>query len=700
MKSLHFLHKYNLFFILIILSRLSYSQDAQKEALLLINLLEKNHYNAVSIDDQLSKNVFFQFIQSLDKRGLYFTKIEIKELSSFELTIDDELKGKSSAFLPVVTKVYKQRLIESEKILQEILEKPFDFTIKESITFNDSDTVNFTQDETALKARYKRYLKYKILIQLMGFYHDSIGSDQDKSILSKEEIVRKKVLLIERRNIKRILEHPDGFENYVLSQFLNSITHCFDPHSVYFSKTDWGNFQSELSTETLSYGMDLQENENGDIVIARLAPGGPAWKTSELHKGDILIALQWEGKEKVDLSGAEIYEIEKILESSNYSRLNLTVKLANGMLKSVVLVKEKIRKEDNIVKSYILNGTKKIGYISLPGFYTEWENTSSLGCANDVAKEIVKLKQENIEGLIVDIRYNGGGSLTEGLNLAGIFINEGPLFMMQEKDRKPYVRKDMNRGTIYDGPLALMINGQSASASEVLASTLQDFNRAILVGSTTYGKATGQLIMPLDTTVNPLTLDLKNSKSLSGAATITMSKLYRIKGNSAQAKGVQPDISLPDIYDDYIERELSYRTALVNDSVNKKVIYYPLPALPVSTLASLSKKRISEDMNFQHMSKVKNNFQNSIYSLKTLPLQYTSFRELYLKNRMDWILLEKDESISKNYEVENTSQDKYVFTIDDYGKEINTIVIKELQKDIHVQETYFIISDLINLTKK
>lgn len=671
------------------------AQVAKNEAILLRHTLEKNHYSPRNIDDQLSREVFVKFLKTLDRNGLYFLASDYKEFSAYETSIDDELKGKSWGFLPLVTERYKQRLLNADKTITSILEKPFDYTTSEIIKFPEEDSLGFAADEKAYQQQWTKYLKYKTLWKLVSLYQDSSVTDQ--LILSKEATIRQKVKLIQKRKIKRILENPNGYENYIASMFFGSITYCFDPHSVYMSKTDWENFESSLSKEAFSFGMDLDENEAGDVYIARLVPGGPAWKSNELHKDDILTELKWEGKEAIDLTGAESDEVETILESSNSVKLEITVRTAGGMQKTVSLVKEKIREEDNIVKSYILNGDKKIGYISLPGFYSEWENMSPLGCSNDVAKEIIKLKEEKIDGLILDIRYNGGGSLIEGLNLAGIFINEGPLFMMQSRDKKPYVMKDMNRGTVYDGPLVLMVNGQSASASEVLASTLQDYNRALIVGSTTYGKATGQIVIPMDSTINPYDLEKTGLKSDYGVSTVTVKKLYRITGKSAQLKGVSPDIHLPDIYEVLKFTEKFYKTALPSDSVSKKVVYSPLNPLPVKSLSEKSRTRINNNPDFQLLKKLIASQEKIQKEINVVSLNFTQFKNKTLASYKEWELLEKNGfGKSSVYTVENTSYDKEVMNLDSYTKEINDVLIDNIKEDIYIQESFHILTDLIN----
>jgi carboxyl-terminal processing protease len=670
----------------------------QPEALLLRAVLEKNHYSPRVLDDNFSSQVFNRFVNLLDHHHLYFTGADLKVLSAYRLQIDNELNGTPWKFLPLITDLYKQRLAISEKTFSEILQKPFDFSTDQKISFSTADdSLVFARDEKDYTLRWVRWLKYETLLQLVSLQIKAdTGSTEPPFPYAREAEMRQKVLKIEKRDIKRMLDHPSGFENYVASLFFNAITSCYDAHSSYFSKTDWQNFQSGLSTESYSFGMDINENETGDIIIERLVPGGPAWKSNELHKGDVLLELKWTGKNPMDLAGAEIQEVEAMFEASNSEKMEITVKKMNGQVKTIALIKEKIRDDENIVKSFILKGEKKIGYISLPGFYTEWENTQGRGCSNDVAKEIMKLKAEKIDGLILDIRDNGGGALVEGLNLAGIFINEGPLFMIQKRDRKPSVLKDMNRGTVYDGPMAVMVNGQSASASELFASTLQDYNRALVIGSRTFGKATGQATLPLDTTVK----DLSELKSAFGVAAVTVEKLYRVTGKSAQLNGVKPDIHLPDIYESLDHYEDAIPFALPSDVIDKKVLYSPLALMPVAELSKESAKRIELIESFQIIKKMMGDSSLSRRKNMVFSLNIAGFSKL-IKDRYAWYdaLENASNRDIEIFKVDNVGYDKELIEMDTYGQEINSIIIKNLQTDIYVEETFQILNNLINLTK-
>ncbi|MDJ1504928.1 carboxy terminal-processing peptidase [Xanthocytophaga agilis] len=674
----------------------------QQQAMSLRKTLETKHYTLRPVDDNLSEQILYQFIETIDPHRLYFQASDWQLMKVYRAQIDDELAGKEWKFLPLVSSLYKNRLLQAEKRIEEITQKPFVFSATETIVFSDApkgkDSLNFAANDKDAIQKWTKWLKYQT-IDLMVDDVDEIIEGKIAAINAKEPASRLKVRTVEQRKIKRILESPAGFDEFIASAFFNAIAECFDPHSNYFSLSTEKNFEASLAKEGLSYGIDLEENDKGDVCIARLVPGGPAWKSNTLHKGDVLLTLQWTGKSLVDLNGADVYEVEELLNASSSDKVEITVQKANGQEEKVALVREKIREDENIVKSYVLKGDKKIGYISLPGFYTETEDATSLGCANDVAKEILKLKKVGIDGLILDIRYNGGGSLQEGLNLAGIFVDEGPLGIIQGSDLKPSIMKDQNRGTIYDGPLVLMINGQSASASELLAATLQDYNRALIVGSSTFGKATGQIVLPLSANANPMAL--KEAKADWGYAKVTVNKLYRITGKSAQLKGVQPHIYLPDMYETILYKEHTKPFAMPSDSVNKKIYYTPLKALPIEELSAKSKTRTMALPVFRAIQKQNGVLRNRIAKInRSIPLHPASYRTYVLETYIGWEEFEKTmEDAKASFTVENTGYDKEVLQIDAYTKEINEGLIENITQDIYIEEAYQIMKDWLALLK-
>jgi carboxyl-terminal processing protease len=664
------------------------------KATMLVQLLNQNHYAPRPIDDKFSRLVFDQFIENLDPYGLYFTEENLTQLKDYRLKLDNELNTNTSLFLPFATRLYKERLVQAGAISKKLLQTPFNFTEPETMVFRN-DGPAYAANGKELEKRWKKYLKYKAL-NLLVHNPKAIYGTQLKP--EAEADARRKVGIITERMIKRELETPEGFENMVQALYLNSIANTFDPHTLFLSGNELEDYKSGVSKEAFSFGLEVTENDMGEIEISQVVPGSPAWKSNELHKGDILVAIKPPGKSILELMASDADETQAMLDATQKGSFEFMIRKKNGLEKTVPLQQEKVESEQ-IVKSFLLTGDKKVGYISLPGFYSEWENADGLGCANDVAREILKLKQQGMEALILDIRFNGGGSVTEGTSLAGIFIDEGPLFMMQGKETKPYLIKDTNRGTIYDGPLVVLVNGQSASASELLAASLQDYNRALIVGSPTFGKATAQVVLPLTDRKNISRQELTNIRSDHGYSVVTVEKLYRVTGKTAQLQGVKPDITLPDPFKGFYETEADFETALPADSVSKKVIFNALAALPVKELQKRSKTRTSVNPNFQQMEA----FSASDFLEKEpqYPLTLAGFKKATIAEEKDQDAAEKFLKATKvNFRVGDSSDPQKLLMLNTYATEINQKMQKQLEEDVYLGEAYQIAIDLIQLTQK
>ena len=631
-----------------------------------------------------------------DRRKLLFTDPEYKTLLTYSTALDDELNGKNWNFFGLFESLYRRSLTRADSIINKLLQKPFDFSANESITMSREESFNFATDLTALSARWGKYLKYRALDQFFDLASaDTTGKLTINSVIgSSEAKVRDGIRAIESKSLKKILDHPAGFEEQVSQLYLNAVATGFDPHTNYFSQEGKEEFKSELSTETLSFGLELDENEKGQIVISQLTPGGPAWKSGDINEGDELLSLQWEGKEAVEIGGLVPEDVYEILDQSNNDRIVLKSRKQDGAVKVVFLRKEKIENEENIVKGFVLKGEKKIGYIVLPAFYTQWENETGSSCANDVAKEIVKLKKENIDALILDVRYNGGGSLGEAMEMAGIFIDEGPLMGQKPKTGKVIYLKDPNRGTIYNGPMALMVNGQSASASEILAGALQDYNRAVIIGSNTFGKATMQQMMALDTTTNKPGMT-GNTKEM---VKITTGKLYRLTGETAQLNGVSPDIILPDAFDGLEYREKYFPFALPQDIVAKNTYYKPLTVLPVGELAKRSAERVNANEVFKQIKTFAATIKSLREKTETIPLRTESFEQWAKQREPEMEMVKGNLSPkAKQFAVDNHGLDKAILTNNGYAKEINKEWLLNIAEDIYIQETFSVLCDLLNL---
>jgi carboxyl-terminal processing protease len=365
-----------------------------------------------------------------------------------------------------------------------------------------------------------------------------------------------------------------------------------------------------------------------------------------------------------------------------------------------MLKKEFQSSSDDIVRASVLAADTKIGYISLPGFYSDWNQPGGSQCANDVAKAIIKLKKENIKGLIIDLRFNGGGSLEEAVAMAGIFIDAGPMGLLRSKAGEPVTYKDFSRGTVWDGPLVIMVNGLSASASEFLAAALQDYNRAIIVGSKTYGKGTAQDLLSLEPgkpTIN-FTTSLANKKT--GFATITTKRCYRISGKSVQYTGVIPDISIPELYDYSVYQESHLPFALKPDEIFKKVYYQPLPPITLNTLNNNSRERVNNHPFFAEVKRMNDLIRISQSTENDIILSRAEF-----KNRFEGLnksvasiekMVEKETGV---FNVEFVASDLQLMQMDEYFKEMNNSWSRTLESDFVLAEAVNITNDLINISK-
>lgn len=670
----------------------------QQQAIILKRVIEKNHYSPRPVNDAFSAEVFDRVIKRLDDYKLYFTAQDISALSAaYRTKIDDELEGKSWGFTNALAKLYKTRILRADTIRNRLLDKPVTFDSNEFFTYGDSQPP--AQDEAEYQLRMARYVKWLVLRETV----DELESDSiaiNKAALAKQEpLERKKLKEVYRRKLEGQLK-PDAITKMVDEIYLATIANCFDPHTDFFPPEEKEDFEDRLSSRSMEYGFSLGEGENGEIKIASLVPGGAAWKSGNIHNDDVLIQIKPEGAPVIDVKNSSEEEIASVLTQHENKKIEVTVKSADGTVKSIALQKEERQNDENMVKGFVLDGAKKVGYISLPSFYTNWGDNNSTSCANDVAKEIVKLKKENIEGLILDLRYNGGGSVQEAVELSGIFIDIGPMSLIKAKGSPAYIMKDPNRGTIYDGPLVLMVNGQSASASELVAGTLQDFKRATIVGSTSFGKATMQVVLPMDTTINYTDKEIKESpqsKEL-GFAKTTVGKLFRITGKTAQLNGVVPDVPLPDAFEAMEYTERSMPNALPSDTVMKNVVYTPLKAASVETLRQQSQQRVATQPYFSKLQPVIALIKNMRSQSKT-PLQWEAYTKWAKQADLPEMSAGQNKPATKVFSVTNSSFDNTIIDLDAYQKEMNDYVIKDLSSDPYIEETFQIMLDIIRSPK-
>jgi len=564
------------------------------DAYLITRMVEKFHVQPRPLDKAMSVAIYGELMKALDDQRIFFTQADVAKLSVYRYRLDEEIRGRKGEFLQLLTGLFQQRLLESDTMVERLTAKPFVFGGKEVLTVAEDSS--YPADLAGRRAKLYKLLKLSVASRLATASVANENIPRQKLLDSLEPKLRKRATVSIKRMIRRLMQSPTGIGNIIGIMYCQALAECYDPHTNYFSPDEKAEFETEIGNKPLSYGLTLVEDEEGHAQVGKLLPGGPAFQSGMLSEGDRILAVRYEGKETIDVSDAPATELYHILSTEGANRLTLGIRKADGTTREVALQKQRLsgtkEEEDDKVKGFLLKGAKTIGYISLPAFYEDWENNKGVnGCANDVAKEILKLRKENIGGLILDLRYNGGGSMDEAIQLSGLFIDAGPVGQVVSRDAKVYTLKDVNRGTVWAGPLLVLVNGSSASASEMVAGTLQDYNRALIVGSPTYGKATAQVVLPMDTTI-----DLEHfnpGMQASGYLKVTISKLYRVNGSTAQLSGVKPDVALPDPLGAETQREADERFALPPAPIAANKYYQPLPALPVADERAIAEKAMS-----------------------------------------------------------------------------------------------------------
>ena len=689
------------FFLIILLLSLQVSTRAQppafkQKAFTLIRFLQKNHYKPLQWNDTSSAMLYDRWMEHLDEEKLFFTQPDIATLDNYKTKLDDELLGREWKFFDASINLYRRRIQQVDSIIQMTLVKPMDFSKPDNIVF---PFPAYASNDQALVQRWQHYLKWRILDEIA----DKLVDDKQKlkpelpsSFVKLEGDARMKIKKQEVGYIKNLLATPASFSVNMQDAYLNSIAWCYDPHTEYMNLDKKKEFETEMSASEYSVGFEYEENDKGDKVIGFLQPGGSAWRSGKLHTGDVILKIKVNGME-TNVEDMSSEELDRFLAGNNEADVEITVKANSGEQKTVKLVKEKITDEESIVKSYVLHGSKNVAYINLPGFYSREDDNPKDGadpkfdgCANDLSKEIVKLKKDSIAGLILDLRYNGGGSMWEAMQLAGIFIDIGPVASVKEKDGKVHFLKDPNRGTIYDGPMIILVNGASASASEFLSAALQDYNRAIIVGGPTYGKGTAQIVLPMDTSsVSP-------NNGNTDFVKVTEEKFYRVNGSTTQWKGVEPDISLPDIYIDDSYKEKANKSALQPDN-SRPGVYDALKPLPVQQLKTKSEQRVGTDPYFKTILTF-NAWMLQNRKSQDVPLQWTGYVTYTNKLLEMFALLTTDDNEKKTslITVSNNAFDKSRINMSTTkSKEINEVYIKHVQADKTVEEAYQIMTDWI-----
>lgn len=660
-------------------------------------VLQKNHIAPIQFNTEVAQQTVELLLTELDYRKIHFYESDKQLLFTQVQNIKPTSSKDLCKLLATISTLYQTRVKESQVIVETLLHSELNFTENEILIFTSSNR-DFLDSKEKKTNRWSRIIKYLVLNA--SYYElDTLqmrGANAPKDFLINKNKTTSIIINKELKKINALLDPTIDFNATIENALMNAICKRYDPHTEYYDYNTFKQFSEQLQSQVLTFGIFLDETDYGNLSIEYIAPGSMAWFSNIIQSGDLVTSIKL-NQQVQDITSLTYSDANDLLQNEKYTLLELTVKKENGSIETIKLKKEAIKFENNTVKSYIVKADKKIGYISIPSFYSDSKNPNALGCANELSKEILKLKNENIEGLIIDLRYNGGGALDEAVGMSSLFIDIGPLFYVLDNTKKASLTKDVNRGTVYDGPLCIMVNGYSASASEIFSAAMQDNHRALIVGQQTYGKATGQGFNPLDTTVSVSKFSATDNM---GIAKLTQIKLYRITGISYQGKGVTPDITLPYL-EILSERENKEPFYLKGDSIAKKAVF-PFPeALPIAALNEKNAARINENSKYKYLTQVSDSLRKTQNDDLIIHLTAAAFWN-------DMKVLKKEaekEYIAGTYtrtgfDVYYNQLESDFLTYDVNYKKLYTSYLDELKTDLILQQTYDIMCDFIKLKKK
>jgi carboxyl-terminal processing protease len=656
-------------------------------------MLAEIHYSPKKIDDHFSKDIFKKYLaEKIDDQKNILLQSDIQQLKKYETRIDDEIQGGTVQFVPAVSDIFRKRVPEIEQIFTEALSKPFDFTKDESANLNP-DQIDYPKTDNDRKEAWRKRLKHMTLeryAELLDRREKNKGKE-DFVVKTDEELekdAREQVLKIMRRNYDRmklkLTDEDDRFNEYV-----KTITEAMDPHTTFFPPVDKRYFDEEMSGRFFGIGASLRE-EDGNIKIGTLLTGSPAWKSGEIGIGDAILKVGQGSAEPTDLTGFTVPDAVKIIRGKKGTEVKLTLRKADGSIKVITLIRDEIIQDETFARSAVITqGNSKIGFIYLPEFYADFDNPKGPRCSEDVRKEIIKLKEQKVDGIIMDLRSNGGGSLYDVVQMVGLFIEGGPVVQVKDRDGKPLVYTDRDKSVLYDGPLAVMVDEFSASASEIFAAAIQDYDRGVIIGSsTTYGKGTVQRNIGLDKTMGFL-----DPNSDLGTVKLTLQKFYRINGGSTQLRGVSSDIALPDLFEFSKLREKDNPGALPWDEVQKadyKRWKFGLELAPIKK-ASQERLKSSEVFNL-----IRSNAEwLSTQDDKVQTLNLKKYQEEQKKIKAAVKQIEALNKLAKELEVEALPEDLKRFEYDNGKSDRFKLWIKNLRSNIYLDEAVHVINDMI-----
>ncbi len=667
--------------------------DPERDKLLLELLtfvIEKGHYNPAVVDDEFSKGVYKDYITALDPSKRFFLQSDINEFSKFELELDDQLLNKDLTFFNLTYDRLMLRMEESKKVFKTILSKPFNYNLEE--TFNvDYDKTPYAKNSTELKEKWRKQIK----LSTLSSFTDKKKIEEDKKEKDPKYVMKTDAELdVETRESSlNSLNESFGFMNELkrddwFTLFINSIMSRFDPHTTYFAPEEKERFDVSMSGKLEGIGARLQK-KNDYTEISELISGGPAWRGKKLEAGDLVMKVAQGNGTPVDVVGMRLDDVVKKIKGPKGSEVRLTVKKVDGTIQVISIIRDIVEIEETYAKSSVVekNGLK-YGVIYLPKFYIDFENKDGRDAGKDIALEVERLKKEGVNGIVLDVRDDGGGSLSTVVNIAGLFIEQGPIVQIKSAGKKKEILYDTDKKVEWNGPLVIMVNEFSASASEILAAAIQDYKRGIIIGSKqTYGKGTVQNVIDLNQFVR------NSSAGDLGALKTTTQKFYRINGGSTQLEGVSSDVVMPDRYAYLKMGERDEENAMQWDKIDAAPYTVWNNNEKFAQAIINSKNRIASNVQFQLIEEnakwIDSRSKENTYSLNIDKFKVAQKQIEETAKKFKPILDYKNnlKFTSLPYELE-------VFSKDPILKEKRDAWHESLSKDIYVEEALNILDDL------
>lgn len=664
------------------------------------NTLSYLHYSPKPINDAYSQEVYQKYFEKVDPAKRYFLSTDMAEFAKYKTQLDNCLnQGDLSFYKLTIDRLY-QRVEDIDKITQEILNNPINLDENEELIL-EPKLKTHPKNQKELYQEWKKYIKYNILQEI-----ETMNSREERRKKLKDSLVANhlpdtitlKMLSPEEKKQKATEEIKDLMTNMFkrfkkrkkmdwFTVYMNAYTEVFDPHTNYYSPKDKEDFDVQFRGSFIGIGAVIQEKK-GSIYLGDLTVGAPAWKSKQLNSGDKVLKVKPSPKEDaINASGMLVDEIVRYIRGKKGVPVVLTVMKSDGTIKDVTLIRDEVQIEDTFARSILINNKngEKVGYIYLPGFNASFDDPKGRNASDDVKDEILKLKKEGATRLILDLRNNGGGSLSEVVDMMGLFMNKGPVVQIKDGNGKINAYNNKTNAPVWTGPLLIMQNELSASASEILAAAMKAYGRAVIFGSPqSYGKGTVQTFVDLNRFLN--------SSDDFGALKLTIQKFYGIDGSSNQLRGVASDIIFKDFfsYAEVGERYQDY--ALPWDKI-KSTEFSPLNQLDLAYLIENSRTRMTQNTTYQLLQESAE-WKQKLDKEEKITLNQNQFEALMKKRKKELEAFKPLEKYNNGLNFIIHSDEQARIKTDTAFAKKSEAWLKNLKRDLYLQESVNVVSDI------